>query len=234
MSSSLTREQTIQRYYPLVCKIAYRMASRLPNHIDVEDLIHVGVIGLIEAINKYDSTKMASFDVYLKIRLQGAMVDELRRSDWVPRSVRDRVSQLEHARRHFMQKNKRAPSLIELAKQLDLSLPQLENMIRYADVRVIVSVDDKVNEDMHVSDFIRDTNPNPAVITEQKSFSDSLQKVIKSLPEREQIIVELYYFQEKSFKEIASILQVTESRISQIHSQIKSKLSVRLSSLKPS
>lgn len=229
MTTIVDRNETIKRYYPLVKRIAYRMANKMPNHIDVEDLIHVGVIGLIEAIDKYDANQMASFDAYLKIRLQGAMVDELRRSDWVPRSVRDRVQQLEYARNHFLKKHQRKPTLAELANELDITLDSLQNMIRYSDIRVVVSVEDRFNEDMRVGDYIKDKEDGPEKIIEADSSSDQLQEVIGTLPERERIIVELYYFQEYSFKEIASVLKVTESRISQIHGQLKKKLSMRLS-----
>ena len=229
--SQMSRDEIIHKYYPLVQKIAYRLANRMPNHIDVEDLIHVGVIGLMEAVDRYNPEQMSSFDAYLKIRLQGAMVDELRRSDWVPRSVRDRVQQLEYAKNQFYQKHKRTPTLQELAQSLDISEAQLQNMQRFADIRVVVSIEEQINEDMRIGDFIVDASDDPSKEAEVQSFSTQMHDIIRNLPERERIIVDLYYFQEYSFKEIAAILKVTESRISQLHSMIKQKLRRRLVSL---
>ena len=227
----MSRDEIIQKYYPLVQKIAYRLANRMPNYIDVEDLIHVGVIGLMEAVDRYNPEQMASFDAYLKIRLQGAMVDELRRSDWVPRSVRDRVQQLEYAKSFFFRKHHRHPNQEELAQSLDISVEQLQNMQRFADIRVVVSLEEQINEEMRIGDYIEDSSENPAQTTEEGSDSAQIKAIIHQLPERERIIVELYYFQEYSFKEIAAILKVTESRISQLHSSIKTKLKRRLDPL---
>ena len=229
--STRSRDEIIHQYYPLVQKIAYRLANRMPNHIDVEDLIHVGVIGLMEAVDRYNPDQMASFDAYLKIRLQGAMVDELRRSDWVPRSVRDRVQQLEYAISQFYQKHQRKPSMQELAQSLDISESQLESMQRFADIRTVVSIEERINEDMRIGDFIEGSQDDPLQVAESSSISDQMQNIISNLPERERIIVDLYYFQEYSFKEIAAILKVTESRISQLHSMVKQKLRRRLSTI---
>ena len=228
---SMSRDEIIHKYYPLVQKIAHRLANRMPNHIDVEDLIHVGVIGLMEAVDRYNPEQMASFDAYLKIRLQGAMVDELRRSDWVPRSVRDRVQQLEYATNQFYQKHQRKPNAQELAKLLGINEEQLENMQRFSDIRVVVSIEERINEDMRIGDFIEDSTDDPTQVAVASSESQQMNHIISNLPERERIIVDLYYFQEYSFKEIAAILKVTESRISQLHSLIKQKLKKRLSSI---
>ena len=118
--STRSRDEIIHQYYPLVQEFAYRLANRMPNHIDVEDLIHVGVIGLMEAVDRYNPDQMASFDAYLKIRLQGAMVDELRRSDWVPRSVRDRVQQLEYAISQFYQSINASQACKRAGQSLDI------------------------------------------------------------------------------------------------------------------
>lgn len=223
------RQQLILQYYPLVRQIAARVIKRLPSYIDLDDLIHIGTLGLIEAIDRFPTTNTPSFNTYARMRIQGAIYDQLRQHDWVPRSVRDRAKQIRQAQQELNKRLGRRPEDSEVAELLGVSLPRYQTMLKRANVRSVVSMEEGGDENQRIGDLIETKDDDPlkqTLATEQEKI---LHQHIESLSEREQQIIYMYYFKEKTFKEIAEILGLTESRISQIHSEIKEVLGAKIS-----
>jgi RNA polymerase sigma factor for flagellar operon FliA len=221
--SHTDRDDLIMQYYPMVRRISYRMARRLPRHVDVEDLVNIGMLGLIDAVDRFEPGRAPSFAAYARIRVQGAIVDEMRKNDWVPRSVRDRASRLECARMELKQSLGREPSPEEIAERIGVTLERLQELYRTADVRVLVSMEDGGEDEGTVGETVTGEDDLDTDLTNQL-FDEKIRAVIDTLPERERSIVEMYYYHDLTFKEIASVLGVTESRVSQLHSRMKRRL----------
>merc|ERR1712072_1363757 len=149
------------KYYPLTQKIAYKMARRYPDHVDVNDLIQVGIIGLIEAIDRFQPEKSTCFESYARIRIQGAILDNRRAQDWTPRSVRDRASALQNAQTYLEMKFKRKPSEQELANYLNISPTKLQRMISYSEVRKVISFDNDSEDNSSLEERIPSAMQNP-------------------------------------------------------------------------
>jgi len=219
------RNRLITEHYPMVRKVAYRMARRLPRCVDVDDLINIGVLGLIEAVERFEPTRAQSFSAYARIRVQGAMVDEMRKNDWVPRSVRDRSARLQRARRALEDDLGRKPTREETARFLQVSPERLDELERTADVRVLVSTEEGSDDEGTISDKLADLGQQPVDETVRRGqVSVRVRDVVAALPERERIIVQRYYFEECTFREIANELGVTESRVSQLHTRLKKRM----------
>ncbi|MEC7983815.1 MAG: FliA/WhiG family RNA polymerase sigma factor [Myxococcota bacterium] len=219
------RQKLILDYYPLVRQIAFRMAKRFPSHIDVEDLIHIGTLGLIEAIDRYQPDKVPSFSTYARSRIQGSILDEMRQHDWVPRSVRDRSNKISLAQKELKRRLNRVPEPTEVAEFLGVSVERYREMQRKSDIRVVLSMEEGADEDYRLGDTIADKSQgDPLSSTLAFEEAEQLKKHLGLLPPREQQIITMYYFKELTFKEIAKILGLTESRISQLHTSIKNKL----------
>ena len=216
------RQETILQYYPLVRKIAYRISSGLPNHVDVQDLIHIGIVGLIEALDRFNPEHSPSFGAYAQIRIQGAILDNLRKQDWVPRSVRDRSNRIAQARRELQGQLQRAPNQAELAHHLFMSPEDFQAYLRRADVRTLLSTEALIGENLRVGESIAASDPTPFDETIENEQKRLIADQLARLKPREQLLIRLYYFEDYSFKEIAQQLEITESRVSQIHSNIKS------------
>ena len=222
------RNELILEYYPLVRQIALRVIKRLPSYIELDDLIHIGTLGLIEAIDRFNPKKTPSFNAYARMRIQGAIYDQLRQHDWVPRSVRDRAKQIQEAKTELSKTLKRKPEESEIAASLGVSLERYQTMVKRSDIQQVFSMEDGAEENQRLGDIIPDQNADPlkqALLIEQEGI---IQEIILTLPEREQQIVTMYYFNEKTFKEISTTLGLTESRISQIHTEIKKTLLSRI------
>jgi len=218
------RDTRIMEHYPMVRRIAYRMARRLPRYVDVEDLTHIGILGLIDAVDRYEAGRAPSFTAYARIRIQGAIVDEMRKNDWVPRSVRDRADNLQSAQKYLEKRLGRDPTIQEKASYLGVTEARLHDLIRTADVRVLVSIEDGSDGDGCISDTLTDANTDVVEEMTKKLFGEKVREVVDILPEREKMIVEMYYYRDLTFKEIAHVLGVTESRISQLHSRMKRRI----------
>ena len=229
---SVQRQDLILQYFPLVKKIAYRLIKGLPNHVHVEDLINVGMVGLIEAIDKYNPENFPAFASYAQIRIQGAMLDDLRQQDWVPRSVRDRSNQIAKAKKALITKLNREPSQDEIAEFLYMSPADFQHYIRKADVRVLLSTEDTIGENLRIGDVIPDNNIDALDSEQETQMKKILHDAIKQLKPREQIIIQLYYFENYTCKQIAMELDVTESRVSQLHASIRKKLERSLYDMK--
>ncbi|MDX1391501.1 MAG: RNA polymerase sigma factor FliA [Rheinheimera sp.] len=221
-------QQLVERHAPLVKRIAYHLMARLPASVLVDDLIQSGMIGLIEAAKNFDGSKGASFETFAGIRIRGAMLDEMRRGDWTPRSVHRNARLIAETIAELEALHARDIKDIEVAEKLDISLDEYHHMLNDISSGRIIGIEDLgVSEDVLVtsgdtdSDHLYETQAN-------ESFHQDLAKTISSLPEREALVLSLYYNDELNLKEIGAVLNVSESRISQIHSQALVRLKARM------
>lgn len=226
----LSREEQVAQYAPLVKRIAHQLAARLPSSVQVDDLIQAGLIGLLDAVNHFDAGQGAQFETYAVQRIRGAMLDELREADWAPRSARKSMRVIEAAIHALEQRLGRPPGERELADELKLPLAEFQHMLAEAKGHQLVYYED-FQEDGDEGFLERhgpDSRPDPLAQIEDEGFRGALVKAIRELPEREQLMMSLYYEEELNLKEIGAVLGVTESRVSQIHSQAVARLRSRL------
>lgn len=222
---------SIEDYAPLVKRIAQHMMLKMPASVQVDDLIQAGMIGLIEASQKYDATHGASFETYAGIRIRGAIIDEMRRGDWVPRSVHRNSRRINQAIATIELREGRDASSAEIADELDVDINQYYAMSQDAMCGRLFSMDE--NFDGEEPQIQESADPNnafstPHAQTHKDSLKSSIAKAILGLPEKEQMVLSLYYTEELNLKEIGLILNVSESRVSQIHSQATLRLRSRL------
>ena len=219
----------IERYSDLVKRIAYHLMARLPASVQVDDLIQAGMIGLLEAQQNYDGTKGASFETYAGIRIRGSMLDEIRRGDWVPRSVHKNSRMVNSAIKALEAKLSRDPTDKEIAEYLELPLDQYYQILNDVNCGKLIGMEDLgVSDDVITTEEHADDNiPFQGVVDEH--FRVALVKAIKTLPEREALVLSLYYDEELNLKEIGAVIGVSESRVSQIHSQSMQRLRAKLS-----
>lgn len=225
------RNALIVRYLPMVRKVAYRMVSRFPSCVDVDDLVSIGMLGLIDAVDRFQHERSASFAAYARIRVQGAILDELRKSDWVPRSVRDRVDRIQSVREELGRDLGRAPTEVEVATTLGVSEDRLREMIDGSTIRAVVSLEDGLDDDHSLSDLLAAPEDTPDEDLRKNRLRAAIRKCLDHLTARERMVVELHYFRDMNFKEIGETLGVTESRVSQIHTRMKQRLEEHLAAL---
>ncbi len=225
-----SKEQYVVQYAPLVKRIAHFMAAKLPPSVQVDDLIQAGLIGLLDAVGNYDQTQGAQFETYATQRIRGAMLDELREADWAPRSARKSMRVIEAAIHKLEQRLGRHPSEQELASELKIPLAEYQHMLLDARGHQLVYYEDfqAEGEDDYFERHGADKRPDPLGQLEDGDFRAALVEAIKVLPEREQLVMSLYYEEELNLKEIGAVLEVTESRVSQLHSQAVARLRSRL------
>ncbi|KJF98181.1 MULTISPECIES: RNA polymerase sigma factor FliA [Photobacterium] len=218
----------IERYSSLVKRIAHHLMVRLPPSVLVEDLIQAGMIGLLEAQQNYDPTKGASFETFAGIRIRGAMLDDIRRGDWVPRSVYKNSRKISEAISHLENELGRDPNDQEIAQYLDMPLEQYHQALNDVNCGRLVGISDLgVAEDSVANEESIEENA-PFQDVADDSFRASLAEAIKTLPEREALVLSLYYDEELNLKEIGAVIGVSESRICQIHSQAMQRLRAKL------
>lgn len=227
------RDQLIMDYSPLIRFVAQRIAARLPASIDIDDLTSAGVIGLMDAIEKYDPTRDNKFKTYAEFRIRGAMLDELRHQDWVPRSVRDKAKKIDRALTQLEQELGRVATEQEVADRLGITLQDYHDLSGKVKTTTLLSIDDLVgpyyNDKKTLLECLENPNSvNPIQHIKNKSMKDLLAKTIMDLPERQKLVLSLYYYEDLNLREIGKILSVTESRVSQLHSQALSKLKEKL------
>ena len=217
----------IAQHADLVRRIAHHLAARLPASVEIDDLIQAGMMGLIEASRSYDAEQGASFETYASIRIRGSMIDEIRRGDWVPRSVHRRARDAAATIRRIEQATGRAASATEVAQAMDIPLPEYMRLIEDAARGQVLSLESRI-EDQGELDTPATGGPTPQQVLERSQFGEELGKAIGQLPEREQLVLSLYYEQELNLKEIGAVLGVSESRVCQIHGQAMLRLRGRL------
>ncbi len=227
------RDQLIMDYAPLIRFVAQRIAARLPSNIDIDDLISAGVIGLMDAIEKYDPSRDNKFKTYAEFRIRGAILDELRSQDWVPRSVRDKAKKIERAYAELEQKFGRAVTDQEVSKALGIGIDEYYEMSSKVKSVTLLSIDElsgpNQQERKSLLDCLENINSkNPFSQLKSKGLKNVLVKSIEELPEKQKLVLSLYYYEDLNLKEIGRILEVTESRVSQLHTQAVEKLRARL------
>ena len=230
----MSRQELIERYAPLIKLVAMRMIRRLPPQVELEDLLHAGVTGLIDAAEKFDPSKDVKFETYAEFRIRGAILDELRSLDWVPRSLRQKFHELERAYDKLLKEYKRPPTQEELAEEMGMDEEELGDILARACGSVLISLEDLgyTNDEGHTTspwDIIQGPEqPDPVAILSKEEAKEAMIRAMKELPEREQLVLSLYYFDGLTMKEMGEILGVTESRISQIHNKAIMHLRARL------
>lgn len=221
-------DELVIRHAPLVKRIAYHLMGRLPDTVQIEDLIQAGMVGLLEAIKHYDAGQGASFETYAGIRIRGAMLDELRRADWTPRSVHKKARRVAEAIRDIENQAGREATDSEVASRLNISLEEYRQILQDTASCKTFSVEELIQGEDGVIDQVHaETQPEQQLI--QQNFQQALAKAIAELPERERLVVSLYYDEELNLREIGEVLEVSESRVSQICSQAMLRLRARLS-----
>ncbi|AOY01701.1 RNA polymerase sigma factor FliA [Jeongeupia sp. USM3] len=223
--------ELLARSTPLVKKIAYHLIARLPASVDVEDLIQVGLIGLMDAARNFDPGAGVQFDTFASQRIRGAMLDELRNADWLPRQARRNLRGIDAAIHKLEHTLGRAPSEAEVAKALDLPLADYQDMLGDARGHQLIHFDDHAghDDDGSLLDTIAaDRDADPLAQLDDSHFRARLIEGIAQLPEREKLLMALYYDEELNLKEIGAVLGVSESRVCQLHSQAVARLRTRL------
>jgi len=229
------RDELVLAYSPLVKYVAGRMGTGLPAHVEEEDLISYGLLGLMGALERFDLSRDIKFETYAVSRIKGSMIDELRALDWVPRSVRSWARRVERTVTKLENELKRAPSDAEIADELDITEAELENILTQISHASIVALDefwtisDSGGDKITLMDTIEDsTSPEPAHEYGIQDMKDRLAEAIRRLPEREKIVIGLYYYDGLTLREIGEVLGVTESRTSQLHTKAILRLKGRI------
>lgn len=224
------KTQLVEQHAPLVKRIAHHLMARLPASVLVDDLIQAGMIGLLEAARNFDGSKGASFETFAGIRIRGAMLDEIRKGDWTPRSVHKNSRAITEAIAEVERETGRDARDAEIAAKLNVSLNDYHQMLNDVNVGKLVGIEDLgVSEDVITTDAERGSDA-PLEDLMQGAFQKALAHAITTLPEREAIVLSLYYDEELNLREIGEVLEVSESRVSQIHSQAMLKLKSRMQS----
>ncbi|MCU0274022.1 MAG: RNA polymerase sigma factor WhiG, partial [Acidimicrobiales bacterium] len=233
--SRASRDRLIVHYSPLVKYVASRVAVGLPQNVEQSDLVSYGIFGLIDAIEKFDPERGYKFETYAIARIKGAILDELRSIDWVPRSVRAKARSLERAYSKLEAEHHRAPTDEEVAAELDMTVDQLQTLLGQVSFVGIAALDEMLSgggtergEGVTLGDTIADGGDGPVAAFEVEEMRQILAEAINRLPEREKIVLTLYYYEGLTLAEIGMVLGVTESRVCQIHTkavlQLRSKL----------
>lgn len=222
------RDELVTRHAPLVKKIAHHLMARLPSSVMVDDLIQAGMIGLLDAAGQYDQSQGASFETYASIRIRGAMLDELRRTDWAPKSVHRKARDLSAAIQAVEGRTGRDAKDTEVAAEMGVDLDEYHRILQDSSSSRMMSYDEITAEESGGYDRFSNDSPSPVAALEDDEFRSHLVEAIGTLPEREQLIMSLYYEQELNLKEIGAVLDVSESRISQLLSQTHARLRSRL------
>lgn len=231
--SAEQKDKLILEYAPLIKFIAQKIAVRLPSNIELDDLISSGVIGLMDAIDKYDPTRDNKFKTYAEFRIRGSILDELRAQDWVPRSVRDKAKLLDRTVIELEAEMGRTASDEEVAERLHMTMDEFYDLVNQVRPVSVLSIDDAATfsnvDKKSILNILEATKlNNPYTQLNLKSVKDVVTKAIEELPERQRLVLSLYYYEDLNLKEIGKVLRVTESRVSQLHAQAISRLRGKL------
>ncbi|EQC47220.1 FliA/WhiG family RNA polymerase sigma factor [Bacteriovorax sp. Seq25_V] len=230
------KDEIVVEYAPLIKYIAQKIASRLPANIELDDLISCGVIGLMDAIEKFDPSRDNKFKTYAEFRIRGAILDELRAQDWVPRSIREKAKVIDRAYSKLEAELGRPATDEEMCAELEMSKEDFHDMLNKAKSVSILNIDDSAtfnrNDKRTMAGMNEDSkHVNPFTAVANKNFRDKIKEGISQLPEKQRLVLSLYYYEDLNLKEIGQVLDVTESRVSQLHTQAVSKLKAKLQTM---
>ena len=224
------KDQCLRDYAPMVKRLAHQMMSRLPYSVQIDDIIQAGMMGLLDAANRYDEIHGAQFEAYATQRIRGAMLDELRSADWLPRGLRRDMRRIELSVSRLQQKLGRAPNESEIARELGVGLAEYQQMLQGARGAQLIYYEDFQDEDhddfFERFEFSNDSDPQALLADER--FKAELTRAIDLLPERERMLMGMIYEQEMNLREVGEVFGVSESRISQLHSQAVARLRAAL------
>lgn len=215
------RNALVENYLPLVKIVCGRLALSLPAHVDKDDLLQSGFFGLLDALERFDPTRQIKFETYAAVRIRGAMIDYLRAKDWLPVSVRQKIRRLEQTQSRLETQLGRSATESELAAALEISTDELQTLVSQSNCASVIPLEEYLN-----TDATPDTNP--ANSTEFFELKETLAAAINLLPEKERLVIALYYYEELTLKEISRVLHLTEARISQLHKQAIKRMRGRL------
>ncbi|PXW96190.1 RNA polymerase sigma-28 (SigD/FliA/WhiG) subunit [Sphaerotilus hippei] len=221
----------LKQYSPLVRRLAHQMIAKLPANVEIDDLIQVGMIGLTDALSRFDVGQGVQFETFATQRIRGAMLDELRGSDWMSRGNRKHQRDIETAVHRLEQRLGRAPSESEIAKEMEISLADYQDLLNRVRGTQLIYLEDMGGDDGdndYLDRHVADEGSDPLTQLNDYRMRSALVDAIKNLPEREQYVMSMYYEQDMNLKEIAAVLGVTESRVCQLHSQSIARLRVKL------
>lgn len=220
------KEQCLKEFAPLVKRIAHFMMLKLPNSVQVDDMIQAGMIGLLDAASRYDELRGAQFETYASQRIRGSMLDELRGADWLPRSMRSDMRRIENAISRAQQRLGKSPAESDIARELDISLQEYQQLLQESRGAQLMYYEDFHNSDDEdfFERFETDGKANPLEVLKDERFRDALIDAISNLPERERLLMAMHYEQDMNLREIGEVLGVGESRVCQLHSQAVARL----------
>jgi RNA polymerase sigma factor for flagellar operon FliA len=229
-AGEIPQQELVLKYADLVKRIAYHLVSRMPPNVEVDDLIQSGMIGLLDAAKHYSATKGANFETYAGIRIRGAMLDEVRKSDWTPRSVHRNMRQMADVVRKIENGKGHDATPTDIAEGLGVSIDEYHKLVQDAASCRLFSFDQMgtSEDESSPADHARDERPGPFDHIEDSGFRDAMAKAIETLPEREKLVLSLYYDEDMNLREIGEVLEVSESRVCQIHGQALVRLRARL------
>ena len=224
------KDQCLREHAHLVKRLAHQMMTKLPYSVQIDDIIQAGMMGLLDAASRYDEFHGAQFETYATQRIRGAMLDELREADWLPRSLRRDMRRIEAALSRMQQKLGRSPNETEIAGELEVPLAEYQQMLQESRGAQLVYYEDIHGEDQ--DDFFErfefGNGGNPMDLLEDERFKEELVHAIENLPERERMLMGMIYEQEMNLREVGEVLGVSESRVSQLHSQAVARLRSRM------
>jgi RNA polymerase sigma factor for flagellar operon FliA len=230
----LDRNALIKQYQPLVRRLAHHMMAKLPPSVQVDDLIQVGLIGLSDALTRFEASQGVQFETFATQRIRGAMLDELRESDWMSRGSRKSQKEIEIAMRRLEHRLGRSPAESEIAAELSMSLADYQTLLGKVRGTQLVYLEDmsrrNEEDDTYLDRHVADSESDPLNMLQDQRLRQAVVAAIKGLPEREQYIMSMYYEQDMNLKEIAAVLDITESRVCQLHSQSIARLRAKMRS----
>jgi RNA polymerase sigma factor for flagellar operon FliA len=224
-TDTLDKEAAIEKFSPLVKRMAHHMLAKLPPSVQLDDIIQAGLIGLMDAINRYQDNHGTQFETYATHRIRGAILDELRGNDWLPRGLRRSLREVEGAIARLEQRLGRPPTEREMAKEMSVSLKEYQELLQDARGYQLFHIEDFASDEENFLDRnCPDETANPLERLQDRRLREALTQAIGLLPEREKLLMGLYYDKELNFREIAAVLDVSESRVCQLHSQAVARL----------
>lgn len=227
-TSNQSAAEIVENHAPLVKRIAYHLIAKLPHTVDVADLIQEGMIGLLDASQNYNTEQGASFETYAGIRIRGAMLDEIRRNNWAPRSVHRKAREIAAIMQEIEQREGRHAQDSEIAQAIGISTNEYHQQLYNSSAHQLFSLDELTDHDQTLAQPISENESEPEQKVQKSGFQRALSEAIQTLPERERLMMSLYYNEELNLKEIGEVLDVSESRVSQIHSQTIIRLRSKL------